>query len=53
MFIWIIALIVFYFIEDLIAYKIIRRIDKKERKRINSMEEKHVQYMLDNEELTK
>ena len=48
--IFIIIFIVFYFVEDLLAYKIIRYIDKRERKKINKMEEKHVQFMLDNTE---
>lgn len=50
MFLTIIIFITLYFIQDFMAYKIIRHIDKRERKKLNAMEEKHVAFMLENTE---
>lgn len=48
MFKWIIILIVLYFLQNLFAYKFIKYIDKKERKKVNKMEENHINFMLEN-----
>lgn len=48
MFKWIIILIVLYFLQNLFAYKFIKYIDKKERKKVNKMEEDHINFMLEN-----
>jgi len=53
MLVLIIVFIILYFVEDLVAYKIIRYIDKKERKKINKREEEHVYFMLEHEEIDK
>ena len=44
-----IVLVVIWFIEDFLAYKLIKKIDKNERIKVNKMEEKHIKYMLDNQ----
>ena len=46
---WIIILVIFYFVEDLLTYKFIKHVDKKERIKLNKMEEEHVKFMLENE----
>ncbi len=48
MFIKIIIFILLYFIQNILAYKLIRRIDKRERKKLDLKEEQHVKFMLEN-----
>ncbi len=45
----IIILIFVWFLQNIFAYKFIKRIDKKERIKLNEMEEKHINYMLEKE----
>ena len=45
MFKTIIIFIILYFITDLLAYKYIRYIDKKERKKITKIEEERIEKM--------
>ena len=47
MFLIIVIFIALYFVQDFLAYRIIRRIDKHERKKLNRMEEEHIKYMLE------
>lgn len=49
----IIFLIIIFFIEDYFVYKWIRKIDKKEREKINKMELEHLDKMIVLEEKVK
>lgn len=48
-----IIFVILYFIERVLAYKYIKRIDKKERLKVNKIESDHYKTMQDNMEAFK
>ncbi len=42
-----IILFTLWLLENLLAYKLIKKIDKNERIKVNKMETKHIEYMIE------